>query len=164
MIPKLSLYTSVNALFISTLGRLCHNSELQALQYLTNYFEHCQKYGQFAFTLKHKLDLNLNFIIDIIYIEEKPVPHLVEKATRFQARGWLKNVLVQYVWDQLRSCWIVIYLGSPDLLIADASKQFMAKEFKPYATNIGIIFKNSLVKANYSIGMVELYRELQCQV
>ena len=143
------------------LERSGHNVELQALQYLTKYCEHCQKYsrspGRFAFTLKDDLDFNYNVIIDIMYIEGKPVLHLVDEATRFQAGRWLKNVFAQNVWNQLCLCWIDTYLGPPDLVTADAGKQFMAKEFKQYAANIGIIVKNAPVEAHHSIGMVEYY-------
>ena len=140
-----------------------HNVKLQALQYLTKYCEQYQKHGRspghFAFTLKDDLDFNYNIIIDIIYIEGKPVLHLVDEATRFQAGRWLKNVSAQQVWDQLRLYWIDIYLGPPNLVTANAGKQFMAKKFKHYAINIGIIIKNALMEAHHSMGMVERYHE-----
>ena len=83
------------------LERLEHNVELQALQYLTRYYEQCQKHdqlpGHFTFTLKDILNFNYNVIIDIIYIRGKPVLHLIDKTTRFQAGQWLKNVLAQYI-------------------------------------------------------------------
>ena len=143
------------------LERSGHNVELKSLQYLTKYCEQCQKYGRspgrFSFTLKDDLDFNYNVIIDIMYIGGKPVLHLVDEATRFQAGRWLKNVSAQHVWDQLRFCWIDTYLGPPDLVTADAGKQFMAKEFKQYAANMGIIIKNAPVEAHHSIGMVERY-------
>ena len=138
-----------------------HNVELQALQYLTKYCEQCQKHGRspgrFTFTLKDDINFNYNVIIDIMYIGSKPVLHLVDEATRFQAGRWLKNVSAQHVWDQLRLCWIDTYLGPPDLVTADAGKQFMAKEFRQYAANMGIIIKNAPVEAHHSIGMVERY-------
>lgn len=40
----------------------------------------------------------------------------------------------------------------------------MAREFKEYAANIGIILKNALVEAYHSIGMVEHYHEPLRQV
>ncbi len=110
--------------------RLRHDVELQALQYLTKYCEQYQKHGRlqgyFTFTLKEDLDFNYNVIVDIMYIEGKPILHLVDEATRFQAGQWLKNISAAHVWDQLRLCWIDIYLGHPDFVTADAGKQFMA--------------------------------------
>ena len=83
------------------LERSGHNVELQALQYLTRYCEQCQKHGRspgrFTFTLKNDLHFNYNVIIDIMYIEGKPVLHLVDEATRFQVGQWLKNVSAQHV-------------------------------------------------------------------
>ena len=67
------------------------------LQYLQKYYKYYQKYnlsfGYFTFTLKKNLDFNYNIIIDIIYIEKRPILHLVDKTTQFQARCLLKNVL-----------------------------------------------------------------------
>ena len=39
-----------------------------------------------------------------MYIEGKPVLHLVDEVTQFQAGRWLKNVSAQNVWNQLRLC------------------------------------------------------------
>ena len=43
------------------------------------------------------------------------------------------------------------------MVTADAGKQFMARKFKQYAANMGIIVKNAPVEAHHSIGMVERY-------
>lgn len=92
-----------------------------------------------------------------MYIGGKPVLHLVEETTRFQAEAWAKNISARHVWDQLRLCWIDTYRGPPDLITADAGKQFMARKFKQYTTNMVIIVKNAPVEAHYSICMVERY-------
>ena len=138
-----------------------YNVELQVLRYLTKYCEQCQKHGcspdRFTFTLKDDLDFNYNVIIDIMYIRSKPVLHLVDEATCFQARRWLKNVSAQYVWDRLRLCWIDIYLGPPDLVTIDAGEQFMAKKFRQYAANMGIIIKNAPIETHHFIGIVKRY-------
>lgn len=44
--------------------------------------------------------------------------------------------------------------------MVDASKQFIAKEFKQYTPNIGIIIKNALIKAHYFISMIKHYHRL----
>ena len=54
-------------------------------------------------------------------------------------------------------CWIDIYLGPLDLVIHDASKNFVSKEFKQYTRTIGINTKGVPVEAHNSIGMVEQY-------
>jgi len=60
-------------------------------------------------------------------------------------------------------CWINTYLGPLDLITHDARKNFVSKEFKQYATIMGISIKGVPVKAYNSIGMVERYYSLLCQ-
>ena len=143
------------------LERSGHDVELQAIEYLTKYCEHCQKHakspGRFSFTIKDDIDFNCNVIVDILYIEGKPVLHIVDESTRFQAGRWLENISAKHVWDQLRSCWIDTYLGPPDLITTDAGKQFTSREFKQYAANMGTIIKTVPVEAHHSIGLVERY-------
>lgn len=57
----------------------------------------------------------------------------------------------------MRACWIDVYFGSPDYISADSGKQFVAQEFKQYATNMRITVKNVLIEAHHSIGQVERY-------
>ena len=138
-----------------------HDVELLALEHLTKYCEHCQKHskspGRFSFTLKDDIDFNFNIIVDILYLDGKPVLHIVDKSTRFQAGRWLKDISAKHVWDQLRTCWIDTYLGPPDLVTTDAGKQFASREFKQFAANMGIVVKTVPVEAHHSIGLVERY-------
>ena len=52
-------------------------------------------------------------------------------------------------------CQINIYLKLLDLFIYNISKNFISKEFKQYASTIGISIKGVLVKAHNFISMVE---------
>jgi hypothetical protein len=49
------------------------------------------------------------------------VLHVVNKATRFQAARFLKDISIAHVWDTLRYIWIDTYVGPPDSIIHDAS-------------------------------------------
>ena len=51
--------------------------------------------------------------------------------------------------------WINIYLKLLDLVIYNAGKNFISKEFKQYISTIGINIKGVLVKAHNSINIVE---------
>ena len=57
-------------------------------------------------------------------------------------------------------CWIDIYLGPSDLITHNTGKNFVSKEFKQYATIMGISTKGVPVKAHNSIRMVERYYSL----
>jgi len=54
-------------------------------------------------------------------------------------------------------CWINTYLEPLDVITYNISKNFISKEFKEYATTIGIITKGVPVKAYNLIGIVKRY-------
>ncbi len=131
------------------------------IERITDFCHHCQKHGKspgrFKFTLREDLNFNSSIIIDIMYIDNNPVLHIVDEATRFQAARWLKNITSSHVWDCLRSCWIDTYLGPPDVIVHDAGKTFISKEFRQNAAALSSIVKEVPVEAHWSIGIVERY-------
>jgi hypothetical protein len=50
-------------------------------------------------------------------------------------------------------------LRSSDVIIADADKQFVAREFKQYADNMKITMKTILVETHHSIEMMKRYHD-----
>jgi hypothetical protein len=67
-----------------------HNDiDKEIIEKLTKYYEHYQKHGRspgrFRFNLQNDTQFNYSIIVDIIYINRKPVLHIVDEATRFQA-------------------------------------------------------------------------------
>jgi hypothetical protein len=145
----------------NVLERAGHDVDRGTLEYLTKYCEHCQKYGQspgrFKFNLRDDVNFNYSIIVDIFYISGKPVLHVVDEGTRYQAGQWLQNISATHTWDTLRKCWIDTYLGPPDQLVADSGKQFTSKEFAQHANTMGIKVKIVPVEAHNSIGIVERY-------
>ena len=143
------------------LERSGHDIEKKTIDHLTKYCHYCQKHGRspgrFRFTLRDDADFNYAIIVDIMYISSNPILHVVDEATRFQAGRWLQNISARHTWDILRTCWIDTYLGPPDLIVHDAGKNFMSKEFKQYAITMGVNTKGVPVEAHNSIGMVERY-------
>jgi hypothetical protein len=82
----------------------------------------------------------------------------MNETTRFQIEKWLKNITVRHVWDQLRICWIDIYLESLDLIISNANKQFIVRKFKQYAFNMNIRINTISIETHHSIDMIERYQ------
>ncbi len=62
-----------------------HEVELHALEHLTRYCKHSQKHGRLpgrcSFTIKDDIEFNYNVVVDIQYIQGKPVLHRVDEAT-----------------------------------------------------------------------------------
>jgi hypothetical protein len=82
-------YLSVTRLQ-TVLERSGHEVNKMALEYLTKYCRYYQRHGQilsrFRFYLRDdKIQFNFSIIVDIFYIESKPVLHVVDKGTRYQA-------------------------------------------------------------------------------
>ena len=63
----------------------------------------------------------------------------------------------------LRLCWIDVYLNSFDYIHHDAGKNFVNREFCQYCSIINIVIKSMLVKAHWSIEIVEKYHSIFCQ-
>jgi hypothetical protein len=134
---------------------------MEALEYLTKYYEQYQKFGRlperFKFNLRDDISFNYSIIIDIFYISSKPVFYIIDKGTRYQAGRWLQNISILYTWDALKQYWIDTYLGPPDQIVADTGKQFTSKEFAQLANTMGTKVKIVPIEAHNSVGIVEYY-------
>lgn len=64
--------------------------------------------------------------VGIFYIQAERVLHLVHKASRYQTIEWLLNVSIGIEGQTGWLCWMDLYLGSPDIVVYDAGKQFRA--------------------------------------
>ena len=156
-------HPSVNRLQ-RVLERAGHNVDKSVLEYISKYCIHCQRHskspGRFKFNLREDLHFNATIIVDIFYIEGRPVLHIVDEATRYQAGRWLQNMTSKHTWDTIRACWIDTYLGPPDQITTDAGKNFIGKEFNQLANTVGTKVKIVPVEAHNSIGIVERYHSL----
>jgi len=66
-----------------------HETNRLAIEQLTRFCHHCQKFGKspgrFRFTLRDDVNFNYNIIVDVMYISGAPLLHIVDEGTRFQA-------------------------------------------------------------------------------
>jgi hypothetical protein len=131
------------------LERFDHEIEHRAIEHLIKFCHHCQMHekssDRFIFSIRNEdIQFNYSIVINILYMkyklaDNKPVLHIVNETIRFKANRWLKDISTRHVWDQLKTCWIDTYLRSSDVIIADAGKQFVAREFKQYADNVKLV-------------------------
>ncbi|KAJ5544720.1 hypothetical protein N7535_006892 [Penicillium sp. DV-2018c] len=113
--------------------------------------------GRFKFTFRDDYEFNYSIIIDILYLEGKPVLQVIDAATSFGAARFLKDMTARHAWDALRACWIDLYQGPPDCIVHDAGKNFTSTEFKQLASSMAITIKEVPVEAHNSVGKVERY-------
>ncbi|KAJ5082066.1 hypothetical protein N7532_011109 [Penicillium argentinense] len=96
--------------------------------------------GQFKFTLKDDYEFNYSVVIDILYLEGKPVLQVIDAATSF---GVAREIPKRH--------------GPPDYIVHDAGKNFTSTEFKQLASSMSIEVKGFPVEAHSSVGKVERY-------
>jgi hypothetical protein len=155
-------HPSVNRL-TKILQRADQEFKTEALRRLTQICRYCQMNGKapsrFRFTLKDDREFNYEIIVDIVQVDNKPVLHIVDSATSFQAARFLdaRGQKAKDVWDTLRACWIDSYLGPPDWIVHDAGRNFASAEFRQYARAMSIEVDEVPVEAHNSIGKVERY-------
>lgn len=143
------------------LERAGHEVSSHAIEKIRDFCHHCQVHGssprRFKFTLHEDANFNHSIIVDIMYIDGRPVSHIIDEATRFNAARWLSDISARTTWDTLRLAWIDTYLGPPDFVTGDAGKNFVSREFSQLASSVGTIAQSVPVEAHWSIGVVERY-------
>jgi hypothetical protein len=76
---------------------------------ITEFCHQCQVNSKspdrFKFNIRDTdLEFNAEIIINVIYLESKPVLHVVDLATAFQAARFLRNMSTKTIWEAIRSC------------------------------------------------------------
>ena len=71
------------------------------LDKLTRYCSYCQKHDKssdrFKFTLRENVNFNHFIIVDIMYVKNSSLLHVINKTTRFQTARWLLNIIVKHI-------------------------------------------------------------------
>src|SRR6266702_3875682 len=100
--------------------------DITVLKKLTKFYHQCQIYkkfpGRFKFTLKDDHEFNYSVIINIMYLNGKPVLQIVDFTTTFKAARFLKDMSARMAWDTLCAYWIDIYLSPLDMVVHDTGK------------------------------------------
>ncbi|KAK1843025.1 hypothetical protein CCHR01_14330 [Colletotrichum chrysophilum] len=103
---------------------------------------------------------NYEVIVDIFYLDgNKPVLHIVDTATAFNAARFLEDISAKQTWEALRMCWIDVYQSPPDWIVTDAETNFRSEEFRQSARSMAISIKEISIEAHNSIGKVERYHK-----
>jgi len=138
-----------------------HEFQPKTLETITKFCKHCQLNskapGRFKFTLKDDIQFNYCIIVDIVHLEGKPVLHVIDEATAFQAAKFIPDFAASTVWEALEMCWINTYLGPPDFVVTDAGSNFVGTKFMQPAKQLSIEVREVPVEAHHSIGKVERY-------
>ena len=147
---------------IDLLNRTDESFNPATLKRITEFCHQCQTNskapGRFKFNIRDTdLEFNAEIIVDVMYLETKPVLHVVDSATAFQAARFLRSMSTKTAWEAIRACWIDVYIGPPETIVHDAGTNFASIEFRQYAQSMTITTKEVPVEAHHSIGKIERY-------
>ena len=104
-------------------------------------------------------DLRFNHVVavDVLYVDQRPVLHVVDEATHFASARFLRDVTAEKTWRTLKTCWSGTYLGPPDFLRIDQGANFVARKFQEMALEDGTTLIEASVESANTMSHVERY-------
>lgn len=141
-------HDDITAETLEVINKLCHQCQMNSTAP-----------RRFKFTLKDDQEFNYEVIVDVLKLGDKNALHVVDSATGFNAARFLTSMSAKDTFEALRSCWIDVYLGPPDVVTHDSGTNFASQEFRAEAKSMGISCKQIPTEAHWSIGKVERYHQ-----
>lgn len=102
------------------------------------------------------VQLNERILLDLMYIEGKPVLHIIDESTKFSAARFIPNKKVDTIWKTLIKCWVSIYTGMPNRMLVDRGSEF-GNLFINLAAENNIKVDKTGIEAHSSLGICERY-------
>ena len=93
-----------------------------------------------------------------MYLDGRPVLHIVDGARRFSAAGFLTKVNTESIWEAIIMCWSSVYTGLPHCVRVDEGSQFR-KIFAELSAIHDVQVKRSGVQSHHSLGVGERYHK-----
>ena len=139
------------------------NSTLTELEKIVAACEPCQKIKnaplRFRVLLGHaNVRFNAKSFIDIMYLDGRPVLHIVDEATRFSAARFVPKVSTDVIWDAIVLCWSTVYTGLPHTFAVDEGSQFR-KIFAELSVLHQVNIHKSGIESHNSLGIGERYHK-----
>lgn len=102
---------------------------------------------------------NRKLLLDLMYLDGRPVLHVVDKDTNFGAARFVqtttKNPTTDEVWTCFLQAWALVYTGLPDVVHTDAGSCFTSKPWEFMMTANRIEHVVSGVESHHSLGSGE---------
>ena len=100
---------------------------------------------------------NQTVLLDLMYLDGKPVLHVVDKDTLFSAATLLQGETVEAVWWAYTRSWVYAYAGHPEAMHTDQGPQFVAAGWRALLQAAGTRHIESGVESHNSLGAGERY-------
>jgi hypothetical protein len=105
------------------------------------------------------ITFNKEVALDIMYLEQSSVLHVVDTQTDFNSGVFLHGKSAEMVWIAFLECWATLYAVYPDKMRTDQGAQFTSPRWKELTDSVGIELVLSVVESHNSIGAGERYQD-----
>jgi len=100
---------------------------------------------------------NQTVLLDLMFLDGKPVLHMVDEDTLFSAATFLQGETVEAVWWAYTRTWVYDYAGHPDAMHTDQGPQFVEAGWRALLHAAGTRHIESGVESHNSLGAGERY-------
>lgn len=104
-----------------------------------------------------ELRFNHRVIADTMFLDSKPVLHMIDESTHFTAATFLRNQSTEEIFNNITRLWSMTYMGPPDFLAVDQGSAYISDEMKRNLEATGIQLEEAPIESPGSIGIVERY-------
>lgn len=130
-------------------------SDLHKLQDITQSCKGCLLYSKqpnrCRAVLPDRCIFNFDVAIDVMYIQNHPVLHIVCRQTHFSIAALLPRMDSFTIWTVFMQTWVIPYLGVPFNLWVDQAKSFLSVQFTALANALGCNLIPIPVEAHWSL-------------
>jgi hypothetical protein len=89
--------------------------------------------------------------------DRKPVLHVVDAGTTFQAATFLEGEDANSVWNAFLRCWSHALCGHPASVLCDQGSVFLSESFSENCAFLEIVLRNTGTESHNSLGVGERY-------
>lgn len=134
---------------------------LRILKEISKNCDPCQRIStapkRFRVTLgSEHVQFNERILIDLMYIEGKPILHIVDEGTKFNAAQFIENKETSTVWNALVKCWTTVYTGMPNRILVDRGTEF-GNLFINLAEDHNVTVEKTGTESHSSLGLCERF-------
>lgn len=122
----------------------------------------CQTFGarpiSFQISTPDEVVFNQEVLLDLMFLDNrKPVLHVVDRGTCFQAASFLRGEDAISVWNAFLETWSNLYIGHPESILADQGSVFTSTLFEQLCAQAEIHLKHTGTESHNSLGAGEKY-------
>lgn len=109
--------------------------------------------------MKETIVFNRKVALDLMYLDSRPVLHVVDRDTDFGAAHFVKsqtkNSTTAQIWDTFVEMWALMYTGFPDIVMTDRGSTFTSKDWQFTLTENRVAHVLTGVESHHSNGQIE---------